>query len=81
MTGSTAMSLRRLRDVAGRVFHRILELAARLLFSVVYSGSKEKVPPINNMLLLESASSLAQKIRSRKVCMCTCLYINLNVVC
>lgn len=68
MTGSSSnMSVRSLKQVAARVFHRVVELVARALFSIVYLGSKEKVAPISNMLLLESASSLAFKIRTRKV--------------
>lgn len=61
------MSVQRLQKVIARVLHRIVELAARLLFSIVYYGSRETVPPIKNMLLLESASSLAFKIRTKKV--------------
>ncbi|XP_034230308.1 fatty-acid amide hydrolase 2-A [Thrips palmi] len=68
MAGSTTnMSVRSFKHVAARVFHRVVELIARALFSIVYFGSKDKVSPINNMLLLESASSLAFKIRTQKV--------------
>jgi hypothetical protein len=37
-------------------------------FSVFYGGRKGKVPPITNDILLESATSLATKIRKRQVC-------------
>ncbi|XP_026290516.1 fatty-acid amide hydrolase 2-A [Frankliniella occidentalis] len=67
MSESANETPRRFKKVAARIFHRIVELAARLLFSIIYYGSNEKVPPINNILLLESASSLAFKIRTKKV--------------
>lgn len=67
MTGSSIGNLRRIRIVATKLIHRFVELAARLFFGTIYYGSKQKVPPISNMLLLESASSLAFKIRTQKV--------------
>lgn len=44
-----------------------LEIFFHWLFSLVYSGSKISMPPINDLLLLESATSLAHKIRTRKI--------------
>lgn len=77
MTGSASnMSVRSFKQVAARVFHRVVELVARTLFSIVYFGSKEKVSPINNMLLLESASSLAFKIRTQKVLLQPSFFLN-----
>lgn len=37
------------------------------LFKMVYGARGEKMPPIKNLLLLESATSLAHKIRSKKI--------------
>ncbi|CAH1799494.1 unnamed protein product [Owenia fusiformis] len=38
-----------------------------LIFSLIYSGKSDKVPPITDDLLFESASALARQIRSRKL--------------
>lgn len=46
---------------------RVLQLIFHGLLSVVYRGPGESLPPINNLILLDSASALAEKIRSRKL--------------
>lgn len=37
------------------------------LFKLVYGKHGQKMPPIKNVILLESATSLAFKIRNKKV--------------
>jgi hypothetical protein len=50
------------------IFHRLIVLLARFLFKNVFFGKRGKsVPEIKNLLLLDSASALALKIRTRKV--------------
>lgn len=39
----------------------------QIFFGLVYRGNKECMPPIKDLLLLESASTIAMKIRSGKV--------------
>lgn len=50
-----------------RVIFGFVECIFQLLFGLVYGGRKECMPPIKDLLLLESASSIALKIRTRKV--------------
>ena len=55
--------------VIANLFQRFLNVLVRFLFKYVIYGKKgQSMPPIRNLLLLESASSLAIKIRTRKVC-------------
>ena len=47
---------------------RSVEMISDLIFWLLYNmKAKITLPPINNPLLLESASSLAKKIRTREV--------------
>lgn len=49
-------------------FYRTLEIISEFVFWLMYRNAKKQVlPPIDNLLLLESASSLALKIRTKKV--------------
>lgn len=50
------------------VFFRTIEFISDMIFWIIHQ-KKEKtlLPPIENLLLLESASSLARKIRDQKV--------------
>ena len=50
-----------------RVVHGVVEVLFHFLFKLVYGGPGEQMPPIKDLLLLESASSIARKIRTRKV--------------
>lgn len=50
-----------------RVLYGVLEVFFHWLFGMVYGGDGESMPPITDLLLLESASSIAYKIRNRKV--------------
>lgn len=50
------------------LFFRMISAFLRLIFSVVYSRpGKRRMPPIKDPILLESATSLARKIRRREV--------------
>lgn len=50
-----------------RLVFRFVEFFFGLLFRLVYRGPGEQVPPIRNLLLLDSATTLALKIRTKKV--------------
>lgn len=47
--------------------HMIFDFLVDILFGFYYDSKAEKVPPVNNDLLLLSASELAHKIRTKKV--------------
>ncbi|XP_058837565.1 fatty-acid amide hydrolase 2-B-like [Topomyia yanbarensis] len=49
------------------VGHKFLVLLMRWLFKTIYGERGQKMPPIRNLILMESASSLALKIRTRKL--------------
>lgn len=50
------------------LFQQFLEIFVRFLFKNVFYGDKGKsMPPIKNLLLLEPATVLAMKIRTKKV--------------
>ncbi|GLV34494.1 uncharacterized protein CBL_09742 [Carabus blaptoides fortunei] len=49
------------------IIHSFVEAVMRFLLRLVYGGPGERMPPIKNLLLLESASSLALKIRTKKI--------------
>ena len=50
------------------VLRVVLEAISRVIFGLIYWGDPhQELPPIRNLLLLESATSLAAKIRARKV--------------
>ncbi|CAG9828033.1 unnamed protein product [Diabrotica balteata] len=50
-----------------KVLGGILEMFLHWLFSLVYGGKRKSMPPITDLLLLESATSLAFKIRTKKI--------------
>lgn len=47
---------------------RLIHLIARLLFKFIYGEKGESMPAITDPILLESATSLASKIRKQEVC-------------
>jgi hypothetical protein len=54
--------------VVANLFQRFLNVFMRFLFkNVIYSPKGQSMPPIKNLLLLEPASVLAMKIRTKKV--------------
>lgn len=48
-------------------FHRVICLIFRVMVTWIYGKKGKSMPPINDLVLLESASSLAHKIRCKKV--------------
>lgn len=49
------------------LIHRFLCIISRFIFRKIYGEKGEKVPPVKNLLLLDPATVLAMKIRTRKV--------------
>lgn len=47
--------------------HMIVDFLVDIFFGFYYNGKAQRVPPVNNDLLLLSASELAHKIRTKKV--------------
>ncbi|KAK5641912.1 hypothetical protein RI129_010459 [Pyrocoelia pectoralis] len=47
--------------------HSFVELLARFFFKLIYGGRGQKMPPVKEPLLLESATSVAYKIRTKRV--------------
>ncbi|XP_076275159.1 fatty-acid amide hydrolase 2 [Rhynchophorus ferrugineus] len=50
-----------------KVIFGLLEVFFHWLFAIVYGRNKESMPPIKDILLLESATSIALKIRNKKI--------------
>lgn len=50
-----------------KVVFGFVQYVFQIFFGLVYRGNKECMPPIKDLLLLESASTIAMKIRSGKV--------------
>lgn len=53
--------------VALNLFQRFLCLCVRFVVVKVHGEHGQSMPPIDDLLLLESASSIAEKIRTKKV--------------
>lgn len=49
------------------LFFRTVQLLFHALLGLVYKGSGDVLPPIDNLILMDSATNLAQKIRNRKL--------------
>lgn len=49
------------------VIHRLFDIILHKAFQIAYFGKKDELPPISNLLLMSSATSLAAKIRKKKV--------------
>ncbi len=50
------------------VLFTTIEIISNLIFELIHMRKKKiSLPPIDNLLLLESASSLSEKIRKKKV--------------
>lgn len=62
-----ANTIQKLKFGSIRLLHRIIELIASGFFWLIHRDSTNKVPPIDNLLLLDSATTLALKIRTKKV--------------
>lgn len=50
-----------------RILYRLYDFLVKMLFTFIYGKTGRKMPPIRNLLLLDSASTLAYKIRTKKV--------------
>lgn len=50
-----------------QVVFGFMECIFQFLFGLIYRGKKESMPPIQDLLLLESATTIAFKIRSKKI--------------
>ncbi|XP_074040360.1 fatty-acid amide hydrolase 2 isoform X1 [Leptinotarsa decemlineata] len=50
-----------------RIVYGIIEMCFHWLFGLVYGGKGKSMPPITDLLLLESATSIALKIRTKKI--------------
>lgn len=62
-------------DLLCHTVRLVLEVLGRLIFGIMYSGNPHTpLPPITNLILLESATALATKIRTRKVLLLYVLY-------
>lgn len=53
--------------VALNLLHRFLCLCIRFVLIKVHGEHGQSMPPIDDLLLLESATSIAEKIRTKKV--------------
>lgn len=53
--------------VAMNFFHRFLMLCVRFVLTKYYGEHGKSMPAINDLILLESATALAEKIRTKKV--------------
>jgi hypothetical protein len=54
--------------VVANLLQRFINVFARFIFKhVIYGEKGQSMPPIKNLLLLEPASVLAMKIRTKKV--------------
>jgi hypothetical protein len=59
---------RSLGKVIANLLQRFINVFARFMFkNVIYGEKGQTMPPIKNLLLLEPASVLAMKIRTKKV--------------
>lgn len=73
--GSTTMNNTKPKKKMGfvktviNIGHRFLVLMFRMLIQFLYGEKGESMPPIKNLILLDSATTLAYKIRTRKVCL------------
>jgi hypothetical protein len=60
---------RSLGKVIANLFQRFLSVFVRFVFkNIIYGERGQSMPPIKNLLLLEPATVLAMKIRTKKVC-------------
>ncbi|XP_015181501.1 PREDICTED: fatty-acid amide hydrolase 2-like [Polistes dominula] len=48
-------------------FHSLFDYVVTFIFELCYGRHVSKIPPVTNPLLLESASKLAEKIRSKEI--------------
>lgn len=69
MENQASVKQRSFGKIVANLFQRVLSVFIRFIFKYVIYGVKgQTMPPIKNLLLLEPASVLAMKIRTKKVC-------------
>ena len=69
MENDAPVKQRSFGKMVANLFQRLLSVFIRFLFKYAIYGEKgQSMPPIKNLLLLEPASVLAMKIRTKKVC-------------
>ncbi|GAB0099585.1 hypothetical protein DMENIID0001_154690 [Sergentomyia squamirostris] len=56
-----------LLKVSGNLFHRFIVLIVRTVMKFLFGAKGSSMPPIRDLTLLESATSLAKKIRTGKI--------------
>lgn len=69
----TKMGFKRIWWTFLSIAHRLFDIFLHKAFQIAYFGKKEELPSINNLLLMSSATSLATKIRRKKVGVVLCL--------
>ncbi|XP_018323923.1 fatty-acid amide hydrolase 2 [Agrilus planipennis] len=67
MNGDNRITLRKINRACVKFFQAIVEFVVRCMFKLLYGNNGPKMPPIKNLILLESASSIAFKIRTKRV--------------
>lgn len=67
MANNNKSSFRLLVKQSFKILFTIVDVFFHWLFGLVYGKNGESMPAINDLLLLESASSIAFKIRTGKV--------------
>lgn len=69
MEDETTPKKRSFGKIVANLLQRFLSVFIRFLFkNVIYGEKGQSMPPIKNLLLLEPATVLAMKIRTKKVC-------------
>lgn len=59
--------VRQYTRAALRIVQGVIEVVVHWLFGFVYGGPGQKMPPIRDLILLDSATTIAFKIRTKKV--------------
>lgn len=59
--------LRKYARAGLRIVQGVIEVFVHWLFGIVYGGTGQSMPPIKNLILLDSATTIALKIRTKKV--------------
>lgn len=64
-----------------RILQGLIEVFVHWLFGFVYGGPGQSMPPIRDLILLDSASTIAFKIRTKKVVKLKSLVRNSSATC
>lgn len=60
-------NIKKFKRTVVKILFNFVQVVCRFMLKIVYGGPGQKMPPIKNLLLLDSASTLALKIRTKKV--------------